>query len=75
MAKLRANAKPEITRFKGLGEMSADALGITACLYAYSHLSFGQESQFTDTCAQHYHWLRDFALDHDGAGDIFRAVD
>ncbi|HVJ80293.1 MAG TPA: DNA topoisomerase IV subunit B [Planctomycetia bacterium] len=26
MAKLRANAKPEITRFKGLGEMSADAL-------------------------------------------------
>ena len=57
------------------GEMSSDELGITVCLYAYSHLSFGQESQFTDTCAQHYHWLRDFALDHDGAGDIFRAVD
>jgi hypothetical protein len=58
-----------------VGEMSADELGITACLYAYSHLSFGQESQFTDTCAQHYHWLRDYALDHDEAGDIFRAVD
>jgi len=58
-----------------VGEMSGDALGITACLYAYSHLSFGQESQFTDTCAQQYHWLREYALDHDEAGDIFRAVD
>ena len=57
------------------GEMSADALGITACLYAYSNLSFGTESQFTDTCAQHYHWLREYALDHDEAGEIFRAVD
>ncbi len=27
--------------------MSADALGITVCLYAYSSLSFGTESQFT----------------------------
>ena len=58
-----------------VGEMSGDALGITVCLYAYSHLSFGQESQFTDTCAQQYHWLREYALDHDEAGDIFRAVD
>ncbi len=58
-----------------VGEMSADALGITSCLYAYSHLSFGQESQFTDTCAQHYHWLREYSLDHDEAGEIFRAVD
>ncbi len=24
------------------GKLSADALGIAACLYAYSHLSFGQ---------------------------------
>ena len=24
---------------------------------------------------QHYHWLREYALDHDEAGDIFRAVD
>jgi hypothetical protein len=57
------------------GCMSTDALRITACLYAYSHLSFGQESQFTDTCTQQYHWLRDYALDHDEACDIFRAVD
>ena len=57
------------------GEMSGDALGITVCLYAYSNLSFGTESQFTDTCIQQYHWLREYALDHDEAGDIFRAVD
>jgi hypothetical protein len=57
------------------GCMSADALRITACLYAYSHLSFVHKSQFTDTCIQQYHWLRDYALDHDEAGDIFRAVD
>jgi hypothetical protein len=57
------------------GVMSADALGITVCLYTYSNLSFGTESQFTNTCAQQYHWLRDYALDHDEAGAIFRAVD
>ena len=57
------------------GEMSADALGIMVCFYAYSNLSFGTESQFTDTCAQNYHWLTDYALDHDEAGDIFRAID
>ena len=54
------------------GKMSADELGITVCLYAYSNLSFGTESQFTDTCTQQYHWLREYALDHDEAGDIFR---
>ena len=58
-----------------VGEMSADALGITSCLYAYSHLSFGQESQFTDTCAQQYHWLRDYALDHDESRAIMSAID
>jgi hypothetical protein len=58
-----------------VGEMSADALGITACLYAYSHLSFGQESQFTDTFAQHYHWLREYALDHDESRAIMSAID
>jgi len=57
------------------GAILSDALGITVCLYAYSNLSFGIESQFTDTCTQQYHWLREYALDHDEAGDIFRAVD
>ncbi len=54
--------------------MSGDALGITACLYAYSHLSFGQ-SEFADVCAQHYHWLREYMLGHAEARDILRAID
>ncbi len=54
--------------------MSADALGITACLYAYSHLSFGQ-GDFADTCAQHYHWLREYMFEHAEARDILRAID
>lgn len=57
------------------GSMSADALGITACLYAYSHLSFGGPREFSEVCAEQYHWLREFALDHSEAGSIFRAID
>jgi hypothetical protein len=56
------------------GFMSADALGITVCLYAYSHLSFG-ETDFADTCGRQYHWLREFMLDHAEAGNILRAID
>lgn len=57
------------------GSMSADALGITVCLYAYSHLSFGDPSAFTEICAQQYHWLREYMLGHAEAGDILQAVD
>ncbi len=35
------------------GKLSADTLGVTACLYAYSHLSFG-EGEFAQACARHY---------------------
>lgn len=56
------------------GVLSADALGITACLYAYSHLSFG-EGDFADTCARHYHLLREYMLEHAEAGAILRAID
>jgi hypothetical protein len=54
--------------------MSADALGIAACLFAYSHLSFGQGS-FAETCAEHYHRLREFMLDHAEASHILRIID
>lgn len=57
------------------GKLSADALGITVCLYAYSHLSFGNHSRFTEICAQQYHWLREFMLGHDEAGSILQAID
>lgn len=56
------------------GSMSADALGITACLYAYSHLSFG-DGAFAETCAQHYHLLRECMLEHTEAGVILQAID
>lgn len=57
------------------GKLSADALGITVCLYAYSHLSFGNPSTFTEVCAQQYHWLREYMLEHAEAGSILQAVD
>ena len=54
--------------------MSGDALGMTAFLYAYSHLSFGQ-GDFADVCAQHYHLLREYMFEHPEARDILRAID
>ena len=56
------------------GSMSGNALGITACLYAYSHLSFG-DGAFAEVCAGQYHLLREFALDHAEAGSIMQAID
>jgi hypothetical protein len=57
------------------GDLSADALGITACLYACSHLSFAGPPAFADICSDHYYWLRDFALEHPEAGAILKAID
>jgi len=54
------------------GEMSADAAGITACLFALSNLSF----QIPRECiATHFHHLRDFALDHPEGTAILAAID
>lgn len=56
------------------GAMSAEAMGITACLYAYSNLSFG-EGKFGETCADHYHWLYEFAMAHPETAAIRAAID
>ena len=56
------------------GKLSADALGITACLYAYSHLSFYSNQAFAELCANHYHWLREYILQHKEAFNILSAV-
>ena len=56
------------------GDLSADALGITVCLYAYSHLSFSG-MLIADLCAEQYHRLREYALDHREAEGIMAAVD
>jgi len=56
------------------GDLSADALGITSCLYAYSHLSFSGGS-FARDCARHYHLLREYMLDHPEVREILGATD
>ena len=55
------------------GEMTADAAGITVCLFAYSSLSF--EYRQTDVFIRHFHRLRDFALAHAESAQIFAAID
>jgi hypothetical protein len=54
--------------------MSADAFGITVCLFAYSNLSFGS-GQFAETCGDQYHLLREYMMDHAEAGAILAATD
>jgi len=46
------------------GSLSADGLGITLCLYAYSHMSFSDIRDFAETCAEQFHLLRDYMLEH-----------
>lgn len=57
------------------GSMSAEALGITSCLYGYSHLSFSPDTEFAEKCAAHFHLLRAFALQHVEAKSIIAAID
>jgi hypothetical protein len=57
------------------GELSGDALGIVACLCAYSHLSFSNRADFARICARQFHWLRDYAAELPDAAAIFRAID
>jgi len=56
------------------GDLSGDALGITACLYAYSHLSF-TDGRFGRVCACHYHRLREFMFEHPEVREILGATD
>ena len=57
------------------GQLSADALGITACLYAYSHCSFSKDETFGRLCAQHYHLLRHYMYEHPEVAAILGAID
>ena len=57
------------------GFMSADGFGIAVCLFAYSHLSFGNRQDFAECCTWHYHWLREFAMDHGEAREILAVCD
>lgn len=57
------------------GELSADALGITASLYAYSHCSFSKDKVFSRLMADYYHWLRAYMFEHAEVASILRAID
>ena len=57
------------------GILSADALGITVCLYAYSHLSFLNRPGLAETCAEQYHLLREYMLEQPEAEGILGAID
>ena len=56
------------------GQLSGDALGITACLYAFSQLSFGG-GKLAETCADHYHLLREHIFGHPEVKSILAAID
>jgi Antirestriction protein len=57
------------------GKLSADALGITACLYAYSHCSFSRDKMFGRLMADHFHWLRAYMFEHPEVAAILGAID
>jgi hypothetical protein len=57
------------------GTLSSEAFGITACLYAFSSLSFSPDANFSQLCADHFHKLREFALQHAECRSILLAAD
>ena len=54
------------------GRISADAAGIAVCLFTFSHLAFEHNAE---VFGRHFHWLREFALGHAEASQIFAAID
>jgi len=57
-------------------EMSADAFGITVCLYVFSLASFDRRKpRLAGTCTEQFYLVREFALDHPESAAIFGATD
>jgi hypothetical protein len=57
------------------GAMSADAFGMTCCMYAYSHLSFTAHGDSARIYARQYHALREYAMEHPEVSAIVAATD
>lgn len=57
------------------GSVSGDALGVIACLYAYSHLSFSGNEGIAEVYSRQYHLLREFIFQHPEVESILRAID
>jgi hypothetical protein len=56
------------------GDLSSDGIGVTACLYAYSHLSFS-DGRFGRVCAAHYYHLREYMMEHPEVRAILGSID
>ena len=56
------------------GTMSADAAGVTACLFAFNQLANTQGPE-QERFIELFYQLRDFAASHQEAREIFRAID
>lgn len=54
------------------GKMSADAAGVAVTLMALNHYSFKPEGE---VFGEHFHRLRDFALQHAESAQIFGFID
>jgi hypothetical protein len=69
-SKSRFRITGEITGFQG--EVSAEAAGIIATLFTFSHLSFQYQS---DRLSEGYAHLHTYCADHPEAAEIFQAID
>ncbi|SEI14837.1 Antirestriction protein [Rhizobium tibeticum] len=69
-SKSRFRITGEITGFQG--EVSAEAAGIIATLFAFSHLSFLHQSE---RLSEGYGRLYAYSADHPEAAEIFQAID
>lgn len=67
---LRFRITGEITGFQG--QVSAEAAGMIATLFAFSHLSFQHQSEYL---SEGYGRLYAYAADHPEASEIFQAID
>lgn len=54
--------------------ISTEAFGLVACLFACSHLSFG-EGDTAERCAANYHLLLPFVYEHPEAPQILSLID
>jgi hypothetical protein len=57
------------------GTLSADAFGLTVCLYTYSNLSFSDNPELAEVCTEQYHLLREYMLEHPEMRRILAAID
>jgi len=53
-------------------EVSAEAAGVIACLYTFSALAFRPGMAHI---GEHFHWLREFALEHPECAAILALID